>query len=173
VSFDLYFLDRAEGQTYQDAMDALEEAVDAEVSLSESDLIMWSRIEARLTPLLPGSQIFVGEHNRELTHEPSGLQVSLYGGELVVHVPYWYSGDEAERAVELLRSVAEVVEEETGLIAYDPQAEAAFLGEGDAQAAASFDRVQDRFAGENAIFGKGEVPSAPPKRRGWRGVLGR
>jgi hypothetical protein len=81
-----------------------------------------------------------GERDRELTDPATGLQITMFPGELSLSVPYWYEGGEAGTIAELLRRVASSIEDETGLVAYDPQADAEFI-DSMHDPAETFDRV--------------------------------
>jgi hypothetical protein len=142
MSFDLYFLTLGSGETWQDAMDRLEEAAAAEIGLDGQDNAQWDAVHAAVEPLLPGAEEFAGESHRELNDDGSGIQLSLSHRELSLTIPYWYSGPDAQAMVERLRAVAIAVEGATGLTAYDPQADGPFLGDGERSAAATFDQVQ-------------------------------
>jgi hypothetical protein len=142
MSFDLYFLALGSGETWQDAMDRLEEAAAAEVGLDGQDIAQWDAVRAAVEPVLPGADEFAGESHRELNDDGSGIQLSLSHRELSLAIPYWYSGPDAQAMVERLRAVATAVENATRLTAYDPQADRPFLGEGDRTAVATFDQVQ-------------------------------
>ena len=61
-----------------------------------------------------------------------------------------------------MKVVAAAVEEASGLVAYDPQADAAFLESGAAAAPATFDRVHDFM--ENEL---GARPDPSPPRPWW------
>ncbi len=139
--------------------------------LAEADLELWARLELRLREVLPALELFEGERNRELSDDASGIQVSLFPGELSLTVPYWYSGPDAERLVGVLRRVASIIENESGLIAYDPQAEAPFLEAGVDTAVASFDMVHDSFAARGITPGQGQIPAGKPRSR-WRRFFG-
>jgi hypothetical protein len=141
VSFDLYFLKREPGGTWQDAMERLEEAAADPAPLDDTDLARWDAVRGRVRPLLPRAEEFTGESHLELSDADSGIQLSLSHRELALTTPYWYSGTDAQAMVDRLRSVAIAVETATGLTAYDPQADAAFVSDGDATAAAAFDQV--------------------------------
>jgi hypothetical protein len=145
MSFDLYFLDRRPGESWEDAMERLEEESDSESRFDEAQIVQWDRIKAALSEVLPGASEFVGEGSRELSDESSGIQISWYGDELSLTVPYWHSGDDADRMVSLLQRIVGAVESITGRTAYDPQAEAPFLGAGAGAAADTFDRVARSF----------------------------
>ena len=173
MSFDLYFLSKRADQSWEDALDALEDDAEADAPLSASDLELWRRLEGGLRAVLPELEVFEGERERELTDERTGIQVSLFPGELSLSVPYWYSGPEADQLVDLLRRVASIIERESGLIAYDPQADAPFLGDGDASATASFDLVHESFTDRAIVTGlAGELSGADKPPSLWRRLFG-
>ena len=66
-----------------------------------------------------------------------------------------------------------IVEAETGLTAYDPQADQPFLAGGADAAAKSFDQVHDMFVAQGTTPGVGTIPATDEPRRGWRKLLGR
>ena len=141
MSFDLYFLEREPGGTWQDAMERLEETAADSSPLDDADLARWDAVRDQVRPLLPRAEEFTGESHRELSDVDSGIQLSLSHGELALTTPYSYSGPDAQAMVDRLRSVAIAVEAATGLTAYDPQSDAAFVSGGDGTAAAAFDQV--------------------------------
>lgn len=141
VSFDLYFLAREPGQSWEDAMEGLEEGAEGDRPLDDETLAVWERVKAGLTRVLPHAEEFVSARSRELTDDGTGIQVSIFNGELGLRVPYWYTGPDAQRVVGILRAAAAAVEEATGLTAYDPQADAPFLGEGEYSAASMFEHA--------------------------------
>ena len=142
MSFDLYFLARRGDQSWEDAMADLEEAAsDDPQPLSGDALATWDRIKESVRAVVPAAEEFVGDTNRELSDHMTGIQVSWFGAELSLTVPYWHSGPDAERIVALLREIAVRVEQATGLTAYDPQADAPFMGDADQEAAGTMDRV--------------------------------
>jgi len=143
VSFDLYFFDLEPGQSWDDALKAMgaEALRDDDGPLTDAQLQVWERIRGAVGAVLPDATEHVTEQSRELTDEASAIQLSLFGDELSLTVPYWYQGEEAERLVGQLREVARRVEEATGRVAYDPQADAAFLGTGDNSAASAMSRI--------------------------------
>ena len=154
MSFDLYFLALGPGETWQEAIDRLEEAAASPAGLDEQDLARWEAVRAVVGPLLPGAEEFSSYGGRELSDDGSGMQLALSHGESSLTIPYWYSGPEAQAMVERLRAVAAAVERATKLTAYDPQAEALFLGEGEQTAVATFDQVE-----------AGLRPGSPPMDR--------
>ena len=170
MSFDVYFLNRPADDDWDSAMTALADADGQELILTSERLELWNNVANELRRLLPDAEVFESERVRELTDEGSGIQVSLFPGELVLSVPYWHSGDEADQMVELLRQLARAIEAASGLVAYDPQASAPFIGDGDATATSSFDLVHRSLAGpreENSDDG-----TAQQSRSRWRRFFG-
>jgi len=166
VSFDLYFLERRPGQTWQDAFAALDGGAEGR-AFGEEEESRWRAVEAALRTVIPDADLFVGEDNRELSDEATGLQLSMFVGEISLSVPYWYEGPEAERMTETLKAVARAVEEATGLVAFDPQADAPFLDGGDTTAASTFQEVHDSLVSRGIRTGEA-APPPRPKRPFWR-----
>jgi hypothetical protein len=79
MSFDLYFLALGAGETWQEAMDRLEDAAARPADLDEQDLAQWDAIRAVVEPLLPGAEEFTGDGRRELSDDGSGIQLALLG----------------------------------------------------------------------------------------------
>jgi hypothetical protein len=146
MSFDLHFLSPEPGQSWEEAMEALEAAAEEERPLDDASLATWDRIKAAVTGTLPDATEHVGERHREVSDEATGIQLSMFTGELSLTLQYWYSGPDAERVVGLLREVVAAVEGATGLTAYDPQADAPFLGGGEHSAASTLDRTRRAVA---------------------------
>lgn len=59
----------------------------------------WARLVASARQVLGEVSVFEGAHNYELTHEPTGIQVSYYAEEAGITVPYWYRGEDARAVV--------------------------------------------------------------------------
>ena len=121
-------------------MDELEQAAADERDLSDEELELWARVVDAVTAVVADVEETGGHGHRQLD-DGVGIQLTMSPGELSVTTPYWFEGPDAERVVEKLRRVATAVESATDLVAYDPQADAAFLGDGSDKAAASFDRA--------------------------------
>jgi hypothetical protein len=171
VSFDLYFLKPAPGETWQDAMDALEEHADDDEPLTEDHVALWTQLEQRARALLGDVEVFGTERHRELNHDSTGLQLSMSRSELSLTVPYWYDGPQALELHESLRQLAEAVEQVTGRTAYDPQGDRPFLEGGPDDTAETFQRVRD-FVDDGRVAGQagaGEVEHEQPRRRRWFG----
>ncbi|MEH0821490.1 MULTISPECIES: hypothetical protein [unclassified Micromonospora] len=119
MSFDLIFVPRSDDQSWDDALDAAEEAESDERPRAEA----WARLVAAARQVLGEVSVFEGAHNYELTHEPTGIQISYYADEAGITVPYWYRGEDARVIVTALYQLGEAVQKVTGLPGYDPQLE--------------------------------------------------
>ncbi|SBT67806.1 hypothetical protein GA0070622_4871 [Micromonospora sediminicola] len=144
MSYDLIFVPRGDDQSWDDALEAAEEADDDERPSGET----WARLVAAVRQVLGEVSVFDGAHNYELTHEPTGIQVSYFAGEAAITVPFWYRGADAQAVVTAMYRLGEAVQMVTGLSGYDPQME---LPIADAAARAEdavrmFDEVASSFA---------------------------
>lgn len=169
MSFDLYFVERRDGETWSDVMTRLEQTSEAGGALTEEDSAIWQRIVGEVGPILDGMAVHDGSDSFELDHETTGMQLTYFPGEIAINVPYWHEGDDAATVERMLRDVASAVERATGLTAYDPQADAAFLATQSGSAAATFDRVAERMS----ELGVGGAEPGPAPRPWWKRLLGR
>ncbi|MGV9322163.1 hypothetical protein [Streptomyces sp. NPDC003660] len=136
MSYDIYFVTRRDGQTWDEAMEALEEAAEDSEGIPAHLLEAWDRVVPQARPLLGELDLTDYEHeSRELSQSDTGITLSLYGNELSITVPYWHTGDDAAAVLDKVSALASIVEKETGLTAYDPQLNRA-LTEGQPEEAA-------------------------------------
>ncbi|MGI9607166.1 MAG: hypothetical protein ACR2P0_13600 [Acidimicrobiales bacterium] len=156
VSFDIYFVPR--DRPFTESLDAIEEAAIATeyATLGDADREQWGAIVDALAETWPGAEQHEGSGHREMSDLERGAQLSMAPGELALSVAYWHSGDGAQDVDRWLREVVATIEGVTGLVGYDPQADAAFLDGDQGSAAATMDYVSERIA---AI--------ASPPRKGW------
>ena len=91
MSFDLYFLERRPGGSWDDALAALEGG-DEGRAFGPDEESRWVAVEAAFRSLIPGAEVFVGDDHRELSDLETGLQLSMSPGEISLNVPYWYEG---------------------------------------------------------------------------------
>ncbi|HEY7483096.1 MAG TPA: hypothetical protein VH912_01420 [Streptosporangiaceae bacterium] len=148
MSYDVYFLKRQPGQSWEATLEALEELE----PLGESDeppysaefTAAWRRIVAAARERLGD----LTEFDYELDDEVTGIQLAGAPDECGLTVPYWHQGEEAERVMAHVFALAEVVERETGLEGYDPQLDKSIseLTEADRRAAV------ERFAATSATM---------------------
>ncbi len=145
MSYDIYFLKRGPGQSWEDAMETLEEqAADREVLTRPPG---WDQVVSGVRYILGDVSVLENSPGWQIGHERTGIQVSCYSGEWSLTVPYWNDGDAAVAITGQLRAIAGIVQTATGLQAYDPQVEMAVTtDEWTAQQAVSvFDQVAEMF----------------------------
>jgi hypothetical protein len=137
VSYDIYFLKRDSGQSWEDAMEALEEqAAGPEVLTRPAG---WDQVVSGVRYLLGDVSVVENPPVWEIGHVRTGIRMSCFSGEWSIAVPYWSNGDAAATITGHLRALAGIVQTATGLEAYDPQVEVAVTtDEWTAQQAASF-----------------------------------
>ncbi|MFF4894414.1 hypothetical protein [Micromonospora chersina] len=119
MSYDLIFVPRSDDQSWDDALEAAEGADTDERPGAET----WARLVVAARQVLGEVSLFEGAHNYELTHEPTGIQLSYYAEEAGIRVPYWYRGGDAQAIVTAMYRLGEAVQAVTGLPGYDPQLE--------------------------------------------------
>ncbi|MDI5966823.1 hypothetical protein POF50_031940 [Streptomyces sp. SL13] len=131
MSYEIEFLRREPGQSWDDALDHEEERdpVLSDVAggrAGEELRAAWQRI-------VPHARALLGEVSVDdvraafcLDHEATGIQLSVYADTAGITVPYAARGSAAADLVERrLYPLARIVERETGLEGYDPQLGAA------------------------------------------------
>ncbi|MBL6279150.1 hypothetical protein JMF97_23620 [Micromonospora fiedleri] len=144
MSYDLIFVPRGDDQSWDDVLDTAGETDSDERPSDDA----WARLLAAARQLLGEVSVFEGTHNYELTHDPTGIQVTYYAAEAAITVPYWYRGAEARAVVTAMYHLGAAVQTATGLPGYDPQVQLP-LSDAAAQperAARIFDEVAASFA---------------------------
>jgi hypothetical protein len=147
MSYDLEFLRKGAGESWEDAFEAVEEAV-GESDAEAPDAEVRAGVTAAVRELLGDVAVHEGELYCELEHRPTGIQLNLYRHSAAITVPYWSSGTDAATIVGQIYALGRIVEQHTGLIGYDPQtglplAESAARPD---QAVEIFDRTAASFA---------------------------
>ncbi|WP_169983543.1 hypothetical protein [Microbispora sp. H10836] len=127
MSYDLYFVEREPGQSWDDALKAREEALEAREEEHEDDLPLdvdaWDKIVSRVRGVLGEVDVFESPPVWEISHEATGIQLGYCEGQWDMTAPYWTHGEDAADVVRTMRTLAPIVEQETGLECYDPQLE--------------------------------------------------
>ncbi|WP_380283694.1 hypothetical protein [Kitasatospora purpeofusca] len=118
MSYDVSFLDL---RRYPSVSEAIEAGEGRSSTVPQELGEAWRRITPRALELLGDAELGGNESWLGIGHGPSGLQLSAYGANVMMNVPYWHQGEEAEKVMALVYGLAAIVEEETGLSAYDPQ----------------------------------------------------
>ena len=111
MSYDIFFVRRDPGQTFEDALDGVEDSYESgdPGPLTEADLELWEAVLPQAREFL-GDQVEItqdDEETRELTDPTTGIGITLLEGELEIHIPNY--------------DLARALEEATGLEGYDPQ----------------------------------------------------
>ncbi|WP_089255430.1 hypothetical protein [Asanoa hainanensis] len=140
MSYDLMFLRRQPDQSWDEALEAAEDYQDFGAGPDDE---VWQRVLTRARLLLGEVTAGLTDDGGEISHDRTGIQLSLYADSAEMSVPYGETGEGATAVLRTMFLLGQVVEEETGLEGYDPQLEqpiraaAANLDLG----AASFDMV--------------------------------
>lgn len=125
MSYDIFFLRRDPGQSFEDALEDIESSyVGGDPGpLTEEDLELWDAI-------LPAAREILGstaeltqddEETRELTDPVTGIGLTFFQGELEIHVPENRVGGDDVALMQTVYDLARAVERATGLEGYDPQ----------------------------------------------------
>ena len=124
MSYDLTFVPKTDSQSWDEAFEAAEAALDDEAAAGRRpDPAAWTKIVAKAREVLGDVTDNGGGEYFDLEHEDTGISVSLEASNAGMSVPYWYRGEAAERVVRAMYAIGAVVEEVTGFAGYDPQVE--------------------------------------------------
>ncbi|MGW0577929.1 hypothetical protein ACWD25_18595 [Streptomyces sp. NPDC002920] len=122
MSYDIYFLNRRDGQSWDEVLEAMEGAAEDSEPIPTHLLEAWDRIVPQARAVLGEVEITEFEQeSRDLSHSGTGIDLSVFGDEVSITVPYWHAGDDAAVVLGQVSTLASIVEKETGLTAYDPQ----------------------------------------------------
>jgi hypothetical protein len=95
--------------------------------LTDGQVALWDRLEARVRAILPAVTVTSTDGNRKCTDVESGLQLSFFAALLTLTMPTGDGRPDAARHYDQLRGVAGAVEHETGLTAFDRRTSQPFL----------------------------------------------
>ncbi|MFC8067113.1 hypothetical protein [Streptomyces sp. NPDC057293] len=124
MSYDIYFLNRRYGQSWDEVLEAMEDAAKHSEPIPTQLLEAWARVVPQAQTLLGEVEITEYEQeSRDLSHSGTGIDLSVFGDEVSITVPYWHAGNDAAVVLGKVSALAAIVEKETGLTAYDPQAD--------------------------------------------------
>ncbi|MFD6907308.1 hypothetical protein [Streptomyces sp. NPDC060077] len=122
MSYDIYFLNRRDGQSWDEVLETMEGAAEDSEPIPARLLEAWDRIVPQARALLGGVDVTEYEQeSRDLSHSDTGIHLSVFGDEVSITVPYWHAGNDAAGVLGKVFTLSAIVEEETGLTAYDPQ----------------------------------------------------
>ena len=176
MSYDIFFLRRDPGQSFEDALDGLEDSFEGgdPGPLSDDELEQWETLLPRARAILGERAEVTQDHEetRELSDPVTGIGLTFLEGEFEIHVPenrVLGDGDELT-LMSTVYALARAVEEVTGLEGYDPQ-----LGEpvSDASDLSPTRRVWADSTGEDDDERppRGRRPQVGPSRRTGTGAL--
>lgn len=121
MSYDIYFVRRDPGQSFGDALDATEASFQGDPGpLTALELEQWAAIVPVARELLGDIEEFKDETTCELSDRSTGIQLSLFNGEMAIHVPVGGSVAAAD-VLTRVHELALAVERVTGLEGFDPQ----------------------------------------------------
>jgi hypothetical protein len=125
VSYDIYFVRRDPGQSFEDALDDIEDAFEGDPGpLTPVELEQWDEVLSVARDVFADVEEFGDEMTRELVDPDTGIQVSLFNGEVAIRVPYGEGGaGSADEVMAKVYELARGIERATGLEGYDPQLE--------------------------------------------------
>jgi hypothetical protein len=132
VRYELVFLRREPGQSWEDAFTQRSEGVEdtgADVGLrrlGRAEIESWDRLITRAEALLGPLEITSEPVVRELLHAETGIELTMSVDEASISVPYDRGGQSAIDVMERVYALARIVEDETGLEGYDIQLEEPF-----------------------------------------------
>ncbi|WP_326828006.1 MULTISPECIES: hypothetical protein [unclassified Streptomyces] len=124
MSYDIYLLSRRDSQSWDEVLEAMEDASEVSEPIPAEFLEAWQRIVPQARTLLGDVDITEYEQElRDLRHSGTGIDLSVFGDEVSITVPYWHVGDGASTVLGKLFALSAIVEKETGLTADEPKAE--------------------------------------------------
>jgi hypothetical protein len=103
MSYDLMFLRKDDDQSWDEVLEEAEEWEAEDGTGGPPDAAAWALIVTDARRIL-GAEVeeFRSAEAFELSHGPTGIQVSLYNAEAGITVPYWYKGADAMVIIELV-----------------------------------------------------------------------
>jgi hypothetical protein len=148
MSYDLIFAPKTDDQSWEEALEALQEAGDGDDEGDPVSPEVWAGLLEAAQQVLGEVEVTEDDDYYELKEESTGIELSYFPGNVEITTPYGYSGDRAKTIVTSLYRLAEAVQEITGLPGYDPQVELP-VSEAISQpdlAVTAFDRAAALFA---------------------------
>jgi hypothetical protein len=124
MSYDIFFVRRDPGQTFEDALDDLEGSFEGgdPGELTDVDLEHWDSILPLAREILGDVEVDdEDEETRELTAVATGVELTMIQGEIAIRVPDERSVDDDLELMQAVYDLAHAVEDVTGLEGYDPQ----------------------------------------------------
>jgi hypothetical protein len=133
MAYVVHFLRIEPGDDWLDALEA-QERDQAQRREREGDRLVdivrpdWWRITALANRLFADTELRRTRRGLTILDRETGLVLDLEQDEISLALPYRLDQDLSREALELAQRIASFVEDETGLIAFDPQLGQPFLG---------------------------------------------
>jgi hypothetical protein len=187
MSYDIFFVRRDPGQSFEDALDSVEESYDGgdPGPLSEEEIELWEALLPQAREVL-GPEVEItqdDDETRELTDPATGVGLTFFQGEFEIHVPTDAAAGRDPQLLDTVYELARTVEVATGLEGYDPQlgvpisdtsetspTRRTWVGDDAPDDAAPDDEAPDVVdLGSGLTVGAqgGADPARPPGRRRW------
>ena len=149
MSFDLYFVPPPNGDESWEA--AIERSLNdveagAPTAGDERERQMLAALDASLAPQERFDGELVIDHNGDAL-----FAVYVEGPTIMINAPYGRAGADAQNLVDRLEVVARSLQQQTGLIAFDPQSDRPFLDGGSMVAGSFFEQASQMFAPASAV----------------------
>lgn len=145
MSYDIVFVRREPGQSWDDAFEALETITAESNEATAMDPAVWRQIVEGIRRINPT----VTEDGNELIDDETSIQIQCWDSSASITVPYWHTGDAAKAVVQKMYVYAAVITACSGLEAYDNQ-----LGLGMADAIEHLDEAAALFDNTAAFLAR-------------------
>ena len=149
MSFDLYFVPPPnDGESWEATIERLLSDVESGAATAgeERERQMLAAMDASLAPQERFDGALVMDHNGDAL-----FMVYVEGPAIMINAPYGRAGVDAQNLVDRLEVVARSIQQQTGLVAFDPQSDRPFLDGGSTLAGGFFDQAAQMFARASAM----------------------
>ena len=168
MSYDVHFLHCDDGQDWLDALEEQEHrARRAKFRTTDAVRREWWRVATRVYREIPGGELRHRQQMLRYRNSDQGLQLELGADGVSMSLPYVHDEATARAALRTARRIADIVEEETQLRAFDPQLGGCFLQHGGSIArAANMMAATRRYLSAAAEGATPPLPSCVAARPG-------
>jgi len=124
MSYDIFFVRRDPGHSFEDALDELEGSFrnGDPGELSDADLEQWDALLPLAAEILGALDVDdEDDSGRGLVGRTTGVELTMIAGEIEIHVPDDRRDIDSVELMSTVYDLARAVEDVTGLEGYDPQ----------------------------------------------------
>jgi hypothetical protein len=143
VSYDIYFVEPRSNLSWDEPSEEREAAAEASHGVPPALIEVWERVTPQVEAVLGEVELVRSADALELSHKSTGLDLAVFGDEISLSVPYWHMGERADQVFEIVSAIVAIVERETGLVAFDPQADGPFTDSHDSAVSIMSANTQD------------------------------